>query len=100
MSVPSLDGPAPGPARTINDDVQRAEALLFDLAVLLRYVPLGDHTRELHLRALHLKREVRQWAVQPPAPSRLDDVFDELAELRTEAAAWLRRGRHHEAGTT
>jgi hypothetical protein len=73
-------------------DARQADALLFDLATALRSVPVGPHTRQLHLRALTLKRDVNTWIVQPPPRQARRKALDELGELSREAAAWLRHG--------
>jgi hypothetical protein len=64
-------------------EIQRAEAILHDLAAELRLVPLEEHTSHLHIRALELKREVARWAQTcPPRESRVAAI-DELVELLT-----------------
>ncbi len=84
----------------IGEDVRQAETLLYDLAVMLRQVPLREHTRELHLRALQLKRDVGQWVVHPPARSVRQAAIEQLMELHGQAVAWLRRASHQADGTT
>ncbi len=79
-------------AGDLEDDARHAEALLYDLATVLRCVPLGSHTRALHVRALELKRDVCRWPADRPAPSARRAALEELVGLRREAAMWLPHG--------
>lgn len=62
-----------------------AEELLFDLAALLRFVPLTEQNRLLHLRALELKRRVRGWSAREPAADEARAVVAEIDRLVDEA---------------
>jgi hypothetical protein len=61
--------------------VEHAERQLYALASQLRNVPASGPTRELHLRALQLKRELARWRTQLPDPAVREAVFSELEEL-------------------
>jgi hypothetical protein len=76
-------------SNALDHDVDQAGALLYDLAVVLRCVPLSPETRDLHVRALELKRDVGRWASeQPPAPLR-EAAIREILDLRRQASMWL-----------
>ena len=74
-----------GECATLEVDTERAEALLYDLASKLVRVPLGPRTREVHLRALTLKREVARWRDAPPAEAARRATLDELVALQHQA---------------
>jgi hypothetical protein len=67
-------------------DRKRAEELLFDLASKLVRVPLGPRTRDVHLRALALKRVVGTWHSDPPDEAGRRAVIEELLMLHKTAA--------------
>jgi hypothetical protein len=81
------------PGCTLATDTQRAEALLYDVAVLLRQVSLKEETRHMHLRALQLKREVGHWPIVQPAASEREVAIAELEALYVEAGSWLHPSR-------
>ena len=70
---------------SIEARIDCAERLLFELAAELRFVPVEERTRRLHLRALELKREVRSWRTQPPELAACDALCDEVQSLADEA---------------
>jgi hypothetical protein len=76
---------------SLASDQHRAEALLFELATILRRVPVEECTRTLHLRALTLRGILGRWPVDQPDASARDAFFDELRALEREALYW--RGR-------
>jgi len=80
------EGERVGRAGSPEGDLQHAEAVLYELAVLLRRVPLDEQTRDLHLRALHLKRDVAKWHEQVADESSRRAVLNELVRLRREAS--------------
>jgi hypothetical protein len=69
-------------------DTAQAEELLFELATELVRLPFGGPTRELHIRALELKRRVGQWARVIPSDAERRATCDGILELRREAAEW------------
>jgi hypothetical protein len=73
---------------SLASDQHRAEALLFELATILRRVPVEECTRSLHLRALALKGALGRWTVHQPDASARDAFFDELRALEREARYW------------
>jgi hypothetical protein len=75
---------------TFEIDLKRAEALLHDLAAKLMRVPLGPRTREIHLRALGLKRQLTDWAKAQPEAGQLRDVIEELLALQQRAVESVR----------
>jgi hypothetical protein len=70
------------------DDVGRAAEALHELALVLRHVPVAEHTRELHLRALRLKRDVERWRERVPDARERRSVLEELERLRGDAAVF------------
>jgi len=66
------------------------EQRLYDLASELRFVPVRENTRPLHLRALALKRALREWSAVPPPPDALAAMHAELRAL-LDAARSARR---------
>jgi hypothetical protein len=83
MQHPSAAPPAAlGP---VDPDLHRAEALLHDLALELRRVPLEERTRRLHLRALALKTEVGTWRTTPIDEAARRAVLEELLALNNDA---------------
>jgi hypothetical protein len=83
MPHPSAAPPAAlGP---VDPDLRRAEALLHDLALELRRVPLEERTRRVHLRALALKTEVVRWRTAPPTEAARRAVLEELVALNDDA---------------
>ncbi len=90
-------GPSVATPACSEEDLQRAEAVLYELALVLRRVPVDERTRELHLRALHLKRDVARWHSHMADDATRRAVLDELGRLQSEAAIWDRgssRGPH------
>nr|UXE44470.1 hypothetical protein Hi04_10k_c2441B_00018 [uncultured bacterium] len=67
------------------DDVRRAETALHELALVLRRVPVGEHTRELHLGGLRVKRDVERWHTLMPAAQERRAVLEELERLKRTA---------------
>ncbi len=111
------DGPSAAP--TLEADIQRAESMLYDVAVALKRLRLDESTRGVHLRALDLKRAVGRWRSEEPTPEDRSSVLEEIRQLADETAFWLRaagaavepeprrepgpisdRGSRHEDGTT
>jgi hypothetical protein len=72
-----LTAPAP-------PEVERAEALLHDIATMLLRLPMHGHVRDLHVRALRLKRRVSGWTAQVPDRT-AHDTMTELVELHRQA---------------
>jgi hypothetical protein len=72
------------------DDLRRAEAVLHELALVLLRVPVDEHTRDLHLRVLRLKRDIARWHSRMPDESARRTVINELARLQQEVAIWDR----------
>ncbi|HXN34129.1 MAG TPA: hypothetical protein VN894_19835 [Polyangiaceae bacterium] len=71
-------------------DQHRAERLLTELAMELRRVPVHEHTRYLHLRALALKRAVMRWPDEQPDGSIRLAVIGEVLAMQKEAQDWRR----------
>jgi hypothetical protein len=69
-------------------DQHRAEALFFELATILRRVPVEECTRALHLRTLTLRGVLGRWASDQPDAEARDAFFDELRALEHEARYW------------
>lgn len=65
--------------------IDQAERSLFALASELRRVPLGESTRQLHVRALELKREMVRWREHPPDQDVLTRALEEIERLAREA---------------
>lgn len=84
------DSPPPG-MRAVLTDKQRAERLLFELASELRFVPVDEGNRGLHVRALELKAALSRWIGAPPPPEERRAVCDEIASLRARAQDALQR---------
>jgi hypothetical protein len=72
-----LTAPAP-------PEIERAEALLHDIATTLLRLPMHGHVRDLHVRALRLKHRVSSWTAQVPDRA-AHDTMRELVELHREA---------------
>jgi hypothetical protein len=72
------------------EDLRRAEAVLHELALVLLRVPVDEHTRDLHLRVLRLKRDIARWHSRMPDESARRTVLNELARLQQEVAIWDR----------
>jgi hypothetical protein len=72
-----LTAPAP-------PEIDRAEALLHDIATILLRLPMHGHVRDLHVRALRLKQRVSSWTAQVPDRA-THDTMKELVELHREA---------------
>lgn len=72
-------------------DKNKAEGLLFALASELRYVPVEERTRELHVRALELKRDVAEWLRRRPDASVRQALCREVQELQAETRSLLLR---------
>jgi hypothetical protein len=70
---------------TMDESTTHAENQLFALAMELRRVPVQSRTRELHLRALELKRDVARWRASRPGESERERVFAEIEALTREA---------------
>jgi hypothetical protein len=68
------------PAPAGRPDILRAESLLHEIALALLRVPLRGPTRDMHLRALRLKKRVSAW---PPdvAESTVQATIQELVAL-------------------
>jgi hypothetical protein len=79
-------------ARATPPEVERAEALLHDIAALLLRRPVQGHVQELHVRALRLKQRVSGWTGLVPEPT-VQDTMRELVELHREALSPSRNGR-------
>ncbi len=79
-----------GPPSDLAADQHRAERLLAELAIELRRVPVDEHTRTLHLRALALKRAVMRWPDDQPDESVRHAVVDEVRVMQKEALDWRR----------
>ena len=73
---------------TLPGDAPQAEELLFDLATELVRLPFGGATRNLHIRALELKRRLEQWARVAPSEAERQAARDGILELQREAARW------------
>jgi hypothetical protein len=68
----------------LTSEVQRAEALLHDIAIELLRVPTQGSARELHVRALRLKRQVDTWTEHVPDAT-VDATIEQLLTLHREA---------------
>jgi hypothetical protein len=69
--------------------IRETERLLYEVASELRHVPIVPESRSIHLRALALKRAVRDLE-QAPSQERIDELEAECYALFREARA-LRR---------
>jgi len=81
---PRRGAAAPGDDE-LEADTRRAEAFLHDIAVKLAHVPLGGPERELHLRALALKRDVARWRDERPDGATVQKTLEVLAYLDRES---------------
>ena len=70
-----------------------AVELLYELAAELRVLPIRPATLRLHLRALELKRRVRDWDHDPPDRAAVDDVIEDVDRLRAEVRDALSENR-------
>lgn len=95
----------------LDGDKREAESLLHELATELRRVPMCERTRELHIRALTLKREVSSWGVLEPGGPQRGAVITELGDLHRKAhryrelptgrqLAYVASAGRHAQGTT
>jgi hypothetical protein len=88
--APSRVEPAPleppAPRASLVDDRVRAEALLHDVALALRHLPVIGRWRALQLRALDLKRDLSRWCASTTAESRQATV-DAIAALDADVRA-------------
>jgi hypothetical protein len=73
-------------------DVERAEALLHDIATMLLRLPMHGHVQELHVRALRLKQRVSGWTGQVSDPT-AEETMSELVDLHRQALSRSRSGR-------
>jgi hypothetical protein len=64
--------------------MQRAEALLHDIAIELLRVPARGDARELHVRALRLKRQVDAWTPHI-SEATVQTTMEQLLVLHREA---------------
>ena len=91
--APTKPRSPPAEVVTIAVDIERAETILHDIAVELRFVALARQAAPLHVRALALKRDVAHWTeTAPPEPQRLATI-EELLELHERAKAERRKRR-------
>jgi hypothetical protein len=73
-------------------DTERAQTLLHDIAVELRFLGLEGHAAPLHVRALDLKRDVTLWTETSPTEMQRQSTIDELLALHERVKA-VRRGQ-------
>jgi len=78
---------------TLDAKIDCAEQLLYELAAVLRAVPVEERTKDLHVRALELKRDVAAWRGRRPSDETCDAILDELEGLVNEARAQRDQGR-------
>jgi len=80
---------------TLGLDTERAEAILHEIAVELRFGGLGDQVVPLHVRALALKREVARWSRRENAPEEAErqSTIEELLALHERVKAARERPR-------
>jgi len=80
---------------TLGLDTERAEAILHEIAVELRFGGLGDQVVPLHVRALALKREVAGWSSRENAPEEAErqSTIEELLALHERVKAARERQR-------
>jgi len=65
-------------------------ALLSEVAATLLRLPFEDSTRNLHIRALRLKRQIDPWWDEArPTEADLRAMRESILALRSEAVAWL-----------
>jgi hypothetical protein len=74
-------------------DIERAQAILHDIAVELRFAALARQAAPLHVRALALKRDVAHWTEKAPAEQERLATLEELLELHERAKAERRKRR-------
>jgi hypothetical protein len=77
---------------TLALDTERAQAILHDIALELRYGRLTGQVAPLHLRSLALKRVVALWGESAPEEAERRSTIDELLELHERVKA-ARRGQ-------
>jgi hypothetical protein len=77
--------------QTLQTEKRVAESLLLDLAADLRHVPVEEATRQLHTRALQLKRVVALWSVDAPDERTRRATCDEILALKCEAREFRAR---------
>jgi hypothetical protein len=66
----------------------QVEALLFEVARDLLRLPFEGRTRNLHLRALKLKRLVSRWTQAAPSARERETMQERVLELHRETLAW------------
>lgn len=85
LQQPQLPSAAVGD-HALESEAREAEALLHDLAIMLRRVAVRESTRRPHVRALELKAQVARWLAERPCFEQRARVFGELRELAQAAA--------------
>jgi hypothetical protein len=91
--APTKPTSSPAEVVSIAVDIERAQTILHDIAVELRFVTFARQAAPLHVRALALKRDVAHWSeLAPPEPQRLATI-EELLELHERAKAERRKRR-------
>ena len=68
----------------MSHDVAAAEELLREIATDLIRMRVDERARQMHLKALALKRVVMGWMGQSPPDENLHAMLDTLRALRTE----------------
>ncbi len=77
---------------TLPVDTERAQTLLHDIAVELRFLGFEGVATPLHLRALELKRQVTLWTETAPTEMQRQATIDDLLALHERVKA-VRRGQ-------
>jgi len=72
---------------TLGLDTERAQAILHEIAVELRFGGLKGQVVSLHVRALALKREVARWNESAPAEAERQSTIEELLALHERVKA-------------
>ncbi len=68
-------------AEEVAVDIERANAVLHDVAVELRLMGLRGRVAQLHTRALALKRDVARWTETATEESQRQATIEELLAL-------------------
>jgi hypothetical protein len=72
---------------TLALDTERAQRILHDVALELRFGRLTGQVASLHLRALALKREVALWGESAPEKAERQSMIEELFALHERVRA-------------
>jgi len=69
--------------------VRANAALLSEVVATLLRLPYEERTKDLHIRALRLKRRIEPWEESTPTESEVRAARESILALRSETAACL-----------